>query len=191
MKKTIFRIALILLAVVLTAAAVLVFVGMRQGIRFSEARYIETAHGHMLLIDGSPISMSGKDSLFKNLTTGDRVLVAHGLIAESYPGQAEAYLCIKLKDGVEQNIDENVIASLGELGWLPYLLLTDENQAIAIADRYASFDYYAATAERDAQTGDWTVTFWSKDRETFQILTIDDSTCKITSNESNFPYIAD
>lgn len=118
MKKTIFRIALILLAVVLTAAAVLVFVGVRQGIRFSEALYMETAHGHMLLIDGSPISMSGKDSLFKNLTTGDRVLVAHGLIAESYPGQAKAYLCIKQEDGAAEDIPSQITQSLVEMGWL-------------------------------------------------------------------------
>lgn len=118
MKKTIFRIALILLAVVLTAAAVLVFVGARQGIRFSEALYMETAHGHMLLIDGSPISMSGKDGMFKKLTTGDKVLVAHGLIAESYPGQAKAYLCMKRSDGTAADIPSDTLDSLRELGWL-------------------------------------------------------------------------
>ena len=185
MKKTILRIALLLIAVVLVAAAVLVAVGMRRGICISQARYIETQPGHMLVIDNSPVSMSGREGMFDGLTTGDKVLVAHGLIAESYPGQAKAYLCIKLKDGTEESIDEKVVASLGSMGWIPELLLNDENQAIDIAKRHASFDYYAVTAERDAQTGDWTVTFWSKDRETYQILTIDDNTCQITHTESN------
>ena len=133
MKKTIFRIALILLAVVLTAAAVLVFVGARQGIRFSEALYMETAHGHMLLIDDGPVSVSGKDSLFKNLTTGDRVLVAHGLIAESYPGQAKAYLCIKQADGTEEDIPEEVLDSLRDMGWIISLEQVSEQKAIEIA----------------------------------------------------------
>lgn len=118
MKKTILRIALILLAVVLTAAAVLIFYGMRQGIRFSEARYIETAYGHMLLIDGSPVSMSGKDDMFRSLTTGDKVLVAHGLIAESYPGSSKAYLCIKQEDGAAEDIPSQITQSLVEMGWL-------------------------------------------------------------------------
>ncbi len=118
MKKTIIRIVIVLLAVVLVAAAVLIFFGLRQGIRFSQAQYIETAHGHMLLIDGSPVSMSGKDSLFKKLTSGDKVLVAHGLIAETYPGQAKAYLCIKQSDGTEADIPADILDSLRDMGWL-------------------------------------------------------------------------
>lgn len=118
MKKAIFRILLVVLALVLLAALVLTFVGLRRGIGFSQARYIETLHGHMLLIDGSPISVSGKDGMFKNLTTGDQVLVAHGLIAESYPGQTKAYLCIKKADGSQEDIPVQVLDNLGEMGWL-------------------------------------------------------------------------
>ena len=118
MKRTIFRIAIVLVAVALTAAAVLIFYGMRQGIRFSQARYIETAYGHMLLIDGSPVSMSGEDGWFKNLTTGDKVLAVHGLIAESYPGSSKAYLCIKQEDGTAEDIPSQITQSLVEMGWL-------------------------------------------------------------------------
>lgn len=118
MKKTIFRIAIVVAAMVLLAAAALIFFGIRQGVRFSQAQYLETAHGHMLLIDGSPVSMSGKDGRFKNLTTGDKVLVAHSSIAESYPGRAEAYLCMKKSDGTASDIPSEVLQSLRELGWL-------------------------------------------------------------------------
>lgn len=118
MKKTIFRIAILAVAVVLLVALALAFFGFRKGIRFSEARYIETLQGHMLLIDGSPVTMYGKDSAFENLTTGDQVLVAHGLIAESYPGQAKAYLCIKQEDGTAEDIPSQITQSLVEMGWL-------------------------------------------------------------------------
>lgn len=118
MKKTILRIIIALVAVILLAAAILLFFGMRQGICLREAQYIETAHGHMLLIDGSPVSVSGKDRVFKNLTTGDKVLVAHGLIAETYPGQAKAYLCIKSADGTAEDIPADILQSLRGMGWL-------------------------------------------------------------------------
>ena len=118
MKKTILRIIIVLVAVMLLAAAILLAFGMRQKIRFSEAQYMETAHGHMLLINGSPVSISGKDRSFKNLTTGDKVLVAHGLIAESYPGQAKAYLCIKRADGTASDIPAGILQSLREMGWI-------------------------------------------------------------------------
>ena len=168
MKKTIFRIAIVAVAVVLLAALVLVCFGMRQGIRFSEARYIETAYGHMLLLDNSPVSMSGKDGLFDGLTTGDKVLVAHGLIAESYPGQAKAYLCIKLDNGEIQNIPEDVIASLAQMGWLPEYLLKDENQAITIALNYMGMDEddcIRVTAKQNTTDGGWTVLYYAYNEE--------------------------
>lgn len=120
MKRTVWRIVTLCLAVVLIAAACLVGVAVHRGISFSEGVYIETDHGNMLLIEGSPISMSGKDSLFDGLTDGDKVFVVHGLIAESYPGQAKAYLCIKQPGNKKGDIPANVIQSLQELGWLSW-----------------------------------------------------------------------
>lgn len=186
MKKTAWRIAIFCLALVLIAAACLVGVAARKGIGFSEAMYMETKHGHMLLIDNSPIRMSGKDGLFDGLTTGDRVLVMHGLIAESYPGQSSAYLCIKRADGSETDIPVQVLDSLREMGWLETAIPEDpaepetpagpppENQqdAIELAKTQINWDYYAATAEQDPETGEWTVTFWSRSREDFQVVVI-------------------
>lgn len=120
MKKTAWRIVIICLAVVLLAYSCLVGLAFWRGNGLSEALYIETAHGHMLLIEGSPISVSGRDGLFDDLTTGDQVLVVHGPIAESYPGQAKAYLCIKQPGDKKGDIPADVIQSLQELGWLSW-----------------------------------------------------------------------
>lgn len=118
MNKTVWRVAILCLAVVLLAAVCLLGITLHRGLGWSKAYYIETDHGHMLLIEGSPISMSGKEGLFDDLTTGDKVLVVHGPIAESYPGQSKAYLCIKQTDGTSANIPTDVLISLLEMGWL-------------------------------------------------------------------------
>lgn len=120
MKRTAWRIVTICFIVVLIAAACLVGVAAYRGISFSEAVYIKTDHGNMLLIEGSPISMSGKEGLFDDLTMGDKVLVVHGPIAESYPGRAKAYLCIKQPGDEKGDIPDDVIRSLQELGWMPW-----------------------------------------------------------------------
>lgn len=161
MKKMVWRIVIICLAVVLLAYACLVGLAVWQENGLSEALYIETRHGHMLLIEGSPISMSGRDGLFDDLTTGDKVLVIHGPIAESYPGQAKAYLCIRQADGTEDDIPARVRASLKEMGWLALPLNPDE--AEALAHLYTGFSFPVATAEEDPQTGDWTVELRSED----------------------------
>ena len=118
MKRKLWIIITVCLAVLLILAACLAGYCLRQGISISHARYLETLHGHMLIIDGSPVSMSGNDALFDGLTTGDEVLVAHGMIAESYPGQAKAYLCIKRADGSEADIAADLLQNLTEMGWL-------------------------------------------------------------------------
>lgn len=120
MKRKAWIIATVCLAVVLLVAACLLGVALRHGLSRSEAVYIETDHGNMLLIEGSPISMSGRDSLFDSLTDGDKVFVVHGPIAESYPGQAKAYLCIKQPGDEKGDIPDDVIRSLQELGWLSW-----------------------------------------------------------------------
>jgi len=85
-------------------------------------RYLESLHGDHLLIDGnSPDRMfnsSPWEDLFDGLQTGDKILVVHGPTLDSYPGQTDAYLCLKLQSGNIYDIPENVIDSMTELGWV-------------------------------------------------------------------------
>lgn len=48
-----------------------------------------------------------------------------------------------------------------------------EDEVIELAKQQISWDYYAVTAEQDPETREWTVTFWSRDREDFQVVIID------------------
>lgn len=193
MKRRIWIIVTACLAAVLLAAACLIGWAARQGIGVSQARYIETSAGPMVLLQGSPVSVSGKDGMFDGLTMGDQVLLVHGPIMESYPGQTKGYLCIKRADGTEGDIPTDVLDSLREMGWLssenagedvnktgsresePGLWVSRplyEDEAIELAKSQVSWNYYAATAEQDPETGNWTVMFWSRDRETFQEVII-------------------
>ena len=56
--------------------------------------------------------------MFYNLDVGDRILVIHTGIEESYPGQTTARPVFKLSSGDASDIPDVVIDSLIELGWL-------------------------------------------------------------------------
>lgn len=118
MKRKVWIIVTACVAVVFIAAVCLFGWVSRNGIGVSDGYYVETLHGHMVLLQGSPVSVSGKDGLFDGSTTGDRVKLVHGLVAESYPGQTRGYFCIKQADGTEADIPAQVLDSLREMGWI-------------------------------------------------------------------------
>lgn len=82
---------------------------------------LSDSNTYMLIDENSPIVMStknDKDTFFKNIQTGDKILVIHSGIEESYPAQTGAYLCIKLEDGSVSDINSEVLIQLAEMGWL-------------------------------------------------------------------------
>ena len=89
---------------------------------FSVGRCLIADNGsYMLIRDKSPIVMSnvkGNESLFSDLETGDKILVLHNGIDESYPGRTGAYWCMKLDDGTEADISQEVLSTLSEMGYL-------------------------------------------------------------------------
>ena len=91
-----------------------------KSLSFSVGRYLEPREGtHMLVLDNWPIKMSnqtGRDS-FNNLETGDKILVLHDGIQESYPGGTGAYAVIRLGSGSKTDIPQRVIEELTEMDW--------------------------------------------------------------------------
>ena len=87
----------------------------------SQGRYLEAKNGQSMFIrDNSPIQMSnrtGKD-IFDRLEVGDKILVIHDGIAETYPGKTGVYAVFKLGDGSTDDIPQTVVNGLTELGWL-------------------------------------------------------------------------
>ena len=89
---------------------------------FSVGRCLVADNGSYMFIDGnSPIVMStrkDKEKMFAGLETGDKILILHDGIEESYPGGTGAYWCMKLEDGTQADIPAQVMEELTELGWI-------------------------------------------------------------------------
>lgn len=117
MKKKI----LVAVSVVICIIVIGVFVLAGRGFSPSTGLFLETENGNMIILDNSPIVMStrsGNDDMFADYNSGDKIFVIHDGIQESYPGGTGVYFSIKLADGYESDIPENVISQLIELGWL-------------------------------------------------------------------------
>lgn len=78
---------------------------INHSMSFSVGRCLVADNGSYMFIDGnSPIIMSNrkdKEGLFSGLGTGDKILIFHDGIAETYPGRTGAYWCVKLEDGTQ------------------------------------------------------------------------------------------
>lgn len=91
---------------------------------FSEVQgyYFRTNKGKDVLIDSAGTlvilsNQSGAEALFDGVTNGDRIVVTLDGIAETYPEEAGCYSCVKQQDGELNDIPDDAIQKLKELGW--------------------------------------------------------------------------
>lgn len=119
-KKTLLilsAVGLILLLIFVIFAVVMA----NRGFAISKGIYLESKSDHPLIVMGnSPVSMSDQTdgNLFEGLQTGDRILVLHDGIAETYPGSTGVYAVWKIGSGAQGDIPSDVIRSLIEMGWI-------------------------------------------------------------------------
>lgn len=75
--------------------------------------------GCMLLMGDSPVALSGKTAFarFAEYRTGDRLLVLHDGILETYPGRTGAYLTLRLPKGDVAAVPQEILSALTEMGW--------------------------------------------------------------------------
>ena len=111
-RKRLFPIAVITLVV-----AVMAFVYGGMGLK--TAYVIKTASGtDMVLIDNGPVVIrdeTPRKNAFRNYSTGDKILVITGAVAESWPGRADMHWCVKLDGGDYTDIPADIRAQLKEL----------------------------------------------------------------------------
>lgn len=79
-------------------------------------------NGSYMIIEetGSPIRYSFNKVIGTNvekLADGDRILIISDLINESYPGSTSAHLIFKYADGSLEDIPEETLMQLSEMGW--------------------------------------------------------------------------
>lgn len=114
-----------LLFTLLIPALLLTACGAAQeddGLSKTEGRLLFDVNGTALLVteDGSPITLSVQtdgDDPFSGFSTGDRVSVTHDGIDDSCPRQTGAYAWELLEKGSPEDIPEETLADLEELGW--------------------------------------------------------------------------
>ena len=145
MKKRIWLIPLFSIGFVILALAVAIGIIAVKGLGFSYGLYLEAKNdSSMIVVDNSPIVMSSSDApdIFEVLESGDRILVLHDGIAESYPGQTGAYAVFKLKSGKADDIPTELINFLMSLGWLDggfEAAFTEPEEAFPIRVAYAGW----------------------------------------------------
>lgn len=87
------------------------------GLSVSTGRCMRTQCGEcFLLLNGTPVELTGKDD-FGDLQTGDKILVLHGLVRETYPASTDAHFILGLKKGSQKDIPAKVVEDLDSLGW--------------------------------------------------------------------------
>ncbi len=117
-KKYIAAIAAILVLAILAAGTLMLFGNHRT---FHTGHALISQSGDFIFVDenGSPITMGSADEKkFSGITDGDRVLVLYGMVMTTYPGQSDTLLCIKLSDGTVDDVNEDTVRQLKELGWI-------------------------------------------------------------------------
>ena len=100
LRKKVFLLPTIIIGFVLLFIIGSIGVITEKGYGISVGRYLGATNGTAMFIrDNSPIQMSNRTDrdLFDNLEVGDKILVIHDGIAESYPGRTGAYWCMKLE----------------------------------------------------------------------------------------------
>ena len=119
MKKKQLMIGAVSVVAILFAAVLLM---LRNNINLSIGTCIAAENGsYLIVLDHSPVVMHqrpGKESVFANLNTGDKIFIVHDGIEQSYPGQTGLHFILKLSDGSERDVPSEIMTELQELGWL-------------------------------------------------------------------------
>ena len=87
-----------------------------------EGWYLQAENGARFIVtdDGEPFRVSDQSKggdLFEGLTSGGRVRITHGGVAECDPPRTGAYSCKLLEEGTPEDIPAETLAALEELGY--------------------------------------------------------------------------
>ncbi len=122
MKKKMWLIPVCIIAVIILVFAVALGYMWANSLSFSVGNALVAADGqYILVLDDSPVCLSNvknKENLFNDIDNGDKILVLHDGINETYPGQTGAYAVFKLDDGAVSDVSKSVLSRLTEMGRL-------------------------------------------------------------------------
>ena len=136
-------------------------------------RYLRAENGISLIVaeDGGPIQLSDlskSGNLFIGLNSGDRIEIQYDAIAETYPGQTGVYACKLLEEGTPEDVPEETLASLEELGWKFHSHApAEEPQSVE-----APVTGYCGNTVTTIHLGGQTYSFWGSDSVTLTDILI-------------------
>jgi len=159
MKKKMWLIPLCIVGVLVLLCAAGLWYMSANTLGFSVGRCLVADNGsYMLVEDNSPIVMSNRDKkeIFSGLETGDKILVLHDGVEESYPGGTGAKWIVKLEDGTMEDIPEEVISELTEMGWLGSDQATPEKASLPSGET-EEWIGVSRTADTEAYQDEWGV----------------------------------
>lgn len=110
---------------------------------------------YILVLDDSPICLSNvkdKENLFDDIDNGDKILVLHDGINDTYPGQTGAYAVFKLEDGAVSDISKSVLNELTDMGWMSC-------EVYKLAENLYAGDAFEVTASNVTYINDKTVLY--------------------------------
>lgn len=110
-----------LVIIIIILLVIGIYILINEGYGISVGRYLEVKDGTATLIRAnSPILLSSQHNgdMFSNLNIGDKILVIHTGIEESYPARTSAKKVFKIGNGIIADIPQKVIKELNELGWI-------------------------------------------------------------------------
>lgn len=121
MKKKIIITVSVILSVFIIGVISATLLFNNFSISVSTGSALLSENGTLFLIkNNSPVRLSfdSGEKCPENIGNGDKLLVIHNGINESYPASTLAYYVIKTADGNLSDIPEEVISSMKSLGWL-------------------------------------------------------------------------
>ena len=118
----VFGVILLLIVSFFIFAAVMTSKG--YGMSVGRALYAKDGSCMIVVDENSPIRMfdlSDGEDLLDGISTGDKILVVHTAIAESYPAQTGVYWLMKIGEGDRDDIPDKIIEDLTAMGWLSHI----------------------------------------------------------------------
>lgn len=112
---------------------------LSSDIGISTGNILVSSNGSYFLIrNNTPIRLSAyseQKNALPDLENGDKVLVIHDGIAESYPASTLCRFCIKVGNGNISDIPKEVISTMTDLGWL-----SNTSEEIKASDDWENID---------------------------------------------------
>lgn len=108
-KKWFKPVAIVLGILILLVVAFIVTMGIlsAKGYGFSVGRCLIDNNGsYLLVVDDTPIYMHGEEKHFEGLETGDKLIVLHSGVEETYPARTGVYCVFKYGSGDTDGLDE-------------------------------------------------------------------------------------